>query len=198
MTLNNKSRENIIRETVKLVQKNGYTRTSIQDIIKKSKAPKGSMYYYFPKGKDDMIVSSLDKIDAEFQKKFKNSVASCESLECTLTVLIDLFKYKEKIYGTPSFRMTLLALETIGQAPVVAEKCSSILIGWKKILAESIENVGVDAEVSAKISEWFFTTVQGAVCAAVIQEDTLLMRVADQSIKLVSNMDAEALKVMFS
>ncbi|QWQ38265.1 TetR/AcrR family transcriptional regulator [Gemella sp. zg-570] len=198
MTLNNKSRENIIRETVKLVQKNGYAGTSIQDIIKKSKAPKGSMYYYFPKGKDDMIGSSLDKIDAEFQKKFKNAVASCENLSCTLTTLVDLFKHKEKVYGTPSFRLTLLALETIGQDPVVAEKCSDILKSWKKLLAESIENVGIDAEVSENISEWFFTTVQGSICASVIQDDTAFMKVADQSIKLVQNMDAEALKEMFS
>ena len=197
MTLNNKSRENIIRETTKLIQKYGYTETNIQDIIKKSKAPKGSMYYYFPKGKDDMILSSLDKIDVEFNKKFKSCVAECTKLECILVELLNLFKNKEKSYGTPSYRMTLLALETIGQAPAISEKCGEILSNWKKLLSEQIENVGFEKELSEHISEWFFTTLQGSICSSVIHHDITKMKITEQSIKMLSSMKIEDLREIF-
>lgn len=197
MTLNNKSRENIIRETTKLIQKYGYTETNIQDIIKKSKAPKGSMYYYFPKGKDDMILSSLDKIDVEFNKKFKSCVTECTKLECILTELLNLFKNKEKSYGTPSYRMTLLALETIGQAPEISEKCGEILSNWKKLLSEQIENVGFEKELSENISEWFFTTLQGSICSSVIHHDITKMKITEQSIKMLSSMKIDDLREIF-
>lgn len=197
MTLNNKTSENIIKETMKLVQKKGYAGTSIAEIIKKSKSPKGSMYYYFPKGKDDIIVSSLDRIDVEFRKKFKTASSACNSLEDVLSGLMNLFKNKEKVYGTPSFRMTLLALETIGQAPVVAEKCKSILMSWKELLANEIAVYGFEEEISKKLAEWFFTILQGAVCASVVEHDTRFMIVTEQSIKMISKLDKETIKTIF-
>lgn len=198
MTLNNKSREIIIKETTKLIQKYGYAATSIQDIIKKSKAPKGSLYYYFPKGKDDIVMSSLDNIHLEFTKKFKSAIVDCGSLSCVLTSLLDLFKNKEKSYGTPSFRLTLLALETIGQAPAIYKKCGDMLLDWKSQIADEVEKFGYDRELSEKISEWFFSTLQGAICTSVIHGNKEKMQLAEKSIKMLAKLDKESLKEIFS
>lgn len=197
MTLNNKSKENIIKHSTKLIQMYGYNDTSIQDIIEKSKAPKGSLYYYFPKGKDDIIISALDKIDLEFTKKFKLATKKCSNMECVLIALLDLFKNKEKNYGTPSFRMTLLALETIGQAPEVYEKCGNIILNWKKQLSYELIEVGCEEELSIKISEWIFAAIQGAICASVIHGDNEKMMLGEQSIKLLTSIPNEKLKEIF-
>lgn len=197
MTLNNKSKENIIAESTKLIQKYGYAETSIQDIIKKSKSPKGSLYYYFPKGKDDIVLSALDNIDLEFSKKFKSSVAKCTELEEVLEKILDLFKYKERVYGTPSFRLTLLALETIGQAPEVYNKCGEIIKSWKTQLSYKLEDIGYEYNLSNKITEWFFTTLQGAVCASVIHDSITNMQIVDQAIKLIKSKTPEELETIF-
>lgn len=197
MTLNNKARENIIKETTKLIQKNGYAETSIQDIIKKSKAPKGSLYYYFPKGKDDIIISSLDRINSEFNKKFRNSISENDTLQGVLSSLVAMFKNKEKTYGTPSFRITLLALETIGISPEVSKKCGQMIDDWKCLLAKAIQETGFDISTSTKISNWFFTTLQGAICASVIHNDNTLMEITEQSIQLLAKSNINELNNIF-
>lgn len=197
MTLNNKSRENIIKESTKLIQKKGYVETSIKDIIKKSKAPKGSLYYYFPKGKDDIILSVLDKINLEFTKKFKDAIVECKDIECILLSILMLFKNKEKSHGTPSFRLTLLALETIGQSHVIYEKCGIILTEWKEQIAEELDKSLKDYPLCEKISEWFFTTLQGAICASVIHENISKMELCEQSIKLLTSLPKDELKKIF-
>lgn len=197
MTLNNKSRENIIKESTKLIQKKGYVETSIKDIIKKSKAPKGSLYYYFPKGKDDIILSVLDKINLEFTKKFKDAIVECKDIECILLSILMLFKNKEKSYGTPSFRLTLLALETIGQSHVIYEKCGIVLTEWKEQIAEELDKSLKDYPLCEKISEWFFTTLQGAICASVIHENISKMELCEQSIKLLTSLPKDELKKIF-
>ena len=70
MTLNNKVKENIILTTVQNVWTKGYSLTSVQDIIKKAKAPKGSVYYYFPKGKDVTDISE-EYVKKMFDKRNK-------------------------------------------------------------------------------------------------------------------------------
>ena len=39
----------------------GYHATGISEILKKSNAPKGSLYYYFPQGKEQLAQEALQK-----------------------------------------------------------------------------------------------------------------------------------------
>ena len=52
------ARENIITAACELLEQKGFHATSINDIVERSQAPKGSLYYYFPDGKDQIAVGS--------------------------------------------------------------------------------------------------------------------------------------------
>ena len=121
MTLNNKVKENIILTTVQNVWTKGYSLTSVQDIIKKAKAPKGSVYYYFPKGKDEIYLEALDKINSNVKKEFKTISPKLGTLEEYLTAVFDLFISKGKACKRSGFSLTLLAMETAELSPIIAE-----------------------------------------------------------------------------
>ena len=112
MTLNNKVKENIILTTVQNVWTKGYSLTSVQDIIKKAKAPKGSVYYYFPKGKDEIYLEALDKINSNVKKEFKTISPKLGTLEEYLTAVFDLFISKGKACKRSGFSITIIAMET--------------------------------------------------------------------------------------
>lgn len=70
-----KHRKPIVDAAVKLFRRKGYARTGLNEIVEESGAPKGSLYYYFPKGKlsigaaaveeaGDRIVSTVNEIAA--------------------------------------------------------------------------------------------------------------------------------------
>ena len=52
-------RLNIIQAAAKLFRQQGYSRTGLNDILAASQAPKGSLYHYFPKGKEQLGEESL-------------------------------------------------------------------------------------------------------------------------------------------
>ena len=52
-------RDKIIRATAQLLRQRGFAATGLADIIETSGAPKGSLYHYFPGGKDDIAVEAL-------------------------------------------------------------------------------------------------------------------------------------------
>ena len=110
MTLNNKVKENIILTTVQNVWTKGYSLTSVQDIIKKAKAPKGSVYYYFPKGKDEIYIEALDKINCNVKKEFRTISPKLGTLEEYLTAVFDLFISKGRACKHSGFSLTLLAM----------------------------------------------------------------------------------------
>ena len=47
-------RSNILNAAVTLFRRKGYAATGLNDILQQSHAPKGSLYHYFPQGKEQL------------------------------------------------------------------------------------------------------------------------------------------------
>ena len=52
-------KEKIVRTTAELLRRRGYAATGLAEIIEASGAPKGSLYHYFPGGKDEIAAAAL-------------------------------------------------------------------------------------------------------------------------------------------
>jgi TetR/AcrR family transcriptional repressor of lmrAB and yxaGH operons len=50
----NPAKEQILQTSARLFEKQGYHATGLNEIIRESGTPKGSLYYYFPEGKDQI------------------------------------------------------------------------------------------------------------------------------------------------
>ncbi|MBK9050775.1 MAG: TetR/AcrR family transcriptional regulator [Chloroflexi bacterium] len=53
------AREEILQATTALLEKQGSHATGLNEIIRESGAPKGSLYYYFPEGKDQLVSEAV-------------------------------------------------------------------------------------------------------------------------------------------
>ena len=53
------ARENILETTSTLLEKQGCHATGLNEIIRESGSPKGSLYYYFPDGKDQIVSEAV-------------------------------------------------------------------------------------------------------------------------------------------
>lgn len=53
------AREQILLTTSILLEKQGFHGTGLSEIIKESGAPKGSLYYYFPEGKEQIAAEAI-------------------------------------------------------------------------------------------------------------------------------------------
>ena len=52
-------RELIIQAATELFEEQGYHATGLAQILERSQAPKGSLYYYFPGGKQQLAVETI-------------------------------------------------------------------------------------------------------------------------------------------
>lgn len=52
-------REHILQTTCNLMEKQGYHGTGLNEIVKESGAPKGSLYHYFPEGKEQITSEAV-------------------------------------------------------------------------------------------------------------------------------------------
>ena len=55
-----KHREALVRNAMRLFRRQGYASTGLQQIVDESGAPKGSLYHYFPSGKEGLAEAAVD------------------------------------------------------------------------------------------------------------------------------------------
>ena len=53
------SKEKTILAAAKLLRRRGYHDTALSDILEAAGSPRGSLYFHFPKGKEEIAVAAL-------------------------------------------------------------------------------------------------------------------------------------------
>ena len=54
------SREAFIDTTAKLLRRRGYAASGLNEIVARSGAPKGSLYFHFPGGKEELAIAAME------------------------------------------------------------------------------------------------------------------------------------------
>ncbi|NBC28744.1 MAG: TetR family transcriptional regulator, partial [Spirochaetes bacterium] len=52
-------KERFLEATARLLERQGYQSTGLNQVVRESGAPKGSLYYYFPGGKEELVADAV-------------------------------------------------------------------------------------------------------------------------------------------
>ena len=98
------TKDKIIKTTIDLLLEKGFHGTRINEILKRSKISKGSLYYYFPEGKEQLCKECLKlftiKLSLEYKKLFTNAANLEDGLHRIITYTKD--KIEQAKYATGS------------------------------------------------------------------------------------------------
>lgn len=74
------SRTKLVQTASRLFQTQGYHGTGLNQITKESGAPKGSLYYYFPNGKEQLAIEAVHLTAAKVTDRLKGGLKDRRSL----------------------------------------------------------------------------------------------------------------------
>jgi len=83
------SREAFIAATGRLLRRQGYAATGLNEIVARSGAPKGSLYFHFPGGKEQLALAAMEQTGEQLRAAIAAIMGSCETTMDGLSVLID-------------------------------------------------------------------------------------------------------------
>src|ERR1700753_2620801 len=83
------SREAVVSSTAKLLRRQGYAATGLNEIVARSGAPRGSLYFHFPGGKQELALAAVEHSRQQLRGAIAAVMASPGGAARTLGGLID-------------------------------------------------------------------------------------------------------------
>ncbi|MFI6596408.1 TetR/AcrR family transcriptional regulator [Nonomuraea sp. NPDC050536] len=144
------TRARLLDATQDLIESGGYFAAGLNQIIAASGAPRGSVYFHFRGGKDEMVVESLTRAADAITAAIKELDAETprELVQRTLGLLGDRLEQSDWQKGCP---IATVALDVSGNNDEVRQACSAAYTAWERALRDRIGSDDLATAVLALI-----------------------------------------------
>jgi len=154
----------MIEATGRLLQEQGYFGTSLKQILEQSESPRGSLYFHFPEGKEQLACAALSDAGNSWRQRTEQAVSDAPDLASAIgavcAMLSEELVASEFRAGCP---LATVALEAAATVDAVHEICSEHYSGWQSFIGDKLVSVGVPQEVSPALATLVLSAIEGAL-----------------------------------
>ena len=147
--------------TRELLESGGYAAAGLNQILAAAEAPRGSLYFHFPGGKDQLVAEAIRRSGAEFEALFGALPGTAESATVVIDALGERMAESDWHKGCP---IATVALEVAASNDLVRQACAAVYTSWERAIAQRLIAAGrPDAStVAARI----LTVLEGGLLLA--------------------------------
>ena len=182
------ARDQIIESTCELIEMQGYHATGLNQIIKESGSPKGSLYYYFPGGKEELTTEALHHTGRLILQRIETSLAAIEDpAEAIKTFILFVAHNVEASGYRAGGPITTVALETATTSEKLSAECAKIYQGWQTAFAAKLLQNDYSPEQATSLASTIIASLEGGIILSRTYKNVQpLENVAQQMGKLVA------------
>lgn len=156
----------IVAAAAGLLDERGYHGTGINQILARAGAPRGSLYFHFPGGKDEIMVAAIAAAAFEVRAHLETILRDVQTPVAAVAGLVGLFRSllveSEFRKGCP---VSTVALELSGTDSPVSEACAQAYREWRQVVADFLGK-SLPSERAEDLAEILFSLVEGALLVA--------------------------------
>jgi TetR/AcrR family transcriptional repressor of lmrAB and yxaGH operons len=181
------AREKILQTASELMEKQGYHGTGLNEIIQKSGAPKGSLYYYFPEGKEQLASEAILRAGQIVSERFRAKTADePDPAKAIHDFLYMIAKRMEETKFYTGSTLTMIAMETVTESKRINTACQegyAMLIGAFK---DKLLSGGMEDSKASDMAEMIIAAVEGGIILSrTYQDANHLRRIADHIFQML-------------
>ncbi|MEK2478923.1 TetR/AcrR family transcriptional regulator [Streptomyces noursei] len=188
------TRDRIVITAARLLQRQGYVGTGIKQIAQEAQATLGSVYHFFPGGKETVAVAAIEHSSREFAALLRKALDAeadpATAVDSCAGQLAEELRESGWIDGCP---VTAAALETLGTDSPIQQACAAALRDWEELVRDKLLRGGFDAQDARELATTVISALEGAeVTAQVTRSEEPLRTVGRQLARLVRSYGGSA------
>lgn len=188
MRNNTNSKEKFIETAYKLFEVKGYNATGLNEILKESGAPKGSLYYHFPNGKEELALESIrlagERITTNLRKNLDVFDNPIDAIVFNIDKLAEVLDTNKKMHD---MSISLIALETYDSSEVLRTACEKVFETIENIYIEKLIDYGINENKAKDIAIFVSVATEGAITLSLTKRSGETLRRLGKQIRILAN-----------
>jgi TetR/AcrR family transcriptional repressor of lmrAB and yxaGH operons len=184
MTIAPDSKQRMIAATATLMQRQGYHATGLNQIVKEARAPKGSLYFHFPGGKEELAETALAEAGKQTRDELLAIVAAQPDPAHAITAVVEWFSQRlvasDFADGCP---VATVALEAAASTPRLQQACARHYGDWQAMMAAYLESFGLPTASARSMAALALASIEGALLLARAYRDVAILREIGQELR---------------
>lgn len=166
-------RDRFLTTTSRLLELQGYAATGLNQIIMESQAPKGSLYYHFPNGKEQLAAEAIVRQGQALAQGLRTHLASIDDPAEAVRTLAH--QIAQEILGgnfCTGGPITATALESSTNAEQLREACAQVYRSWQAVFTEKLTANGYSLERATSLAAICVAAIEGGIVLSRATHDT--------------------------
>lgn len=169
MAKRGETRERLLSTAATLFQTQGYHATGLNQVVAEGNAPKGSLYFHFPGGKEQLAAESLTVSATKVQERLQKVTDLDDALDMFAAQLV-ASDFRD---GCP---IATVALDAAAESDQIRTACARAYGSWRKALTDFLTRQGIHADRAPGLATTVLAAVEGALLLAKTHRDVAPLR----------------------
>jgi AcrR family transcriptional regulator len=181
------SRERMIEAARRLFRGGGYRGTALSDVLEASGAPRGSVYFHFPGGKEELGVEVAAMVGADMVRDVNRQAAKSKTPEELVARVIE--HMADQLVGTDyvdGCSLAPMVLEMSRDSDALRQATNRALHDWEATLGARLAEKGLAPDRAPAIAGLTVSALEGAlVLSRASRSRAPMQNVADEIATLI-------------
>jgi TetR/AcrR family transcriptional regulator, lmrAB and yxaGH operons repressor len=184
------TRDRLIRTTSRLLRKQGYAGTGLNQVMAEAEAPKGSMYFHFPGGKQELAAAAVDSFAERTSARMAEDLAAARTVGEAVTKFFDAYiAHLERTEFLEGCAVATVAVEAAPTHKTLGDATGRALRGWTDLLAEALRAEGHPASRAHGLATLVLAALEGGIVMSKGQGSTEPLAAARDTLRALLTLD---------
>ncbi len=180
------AREQILQTTRTLLEKQGYHGTGLNEIVKESGSPKGSLYHYFPAGKEQIVAEAVLESGRETAERIRLELGKSSSVSKSVYDFVLMVAEHVELSGfAAGSPLTAVAMETATQSERINLACREAYGMLQLAFKEKLLEGGFTKAKAEELATFITAAIEGGIILSRTHHTADPLRLAAKQLKVV-------------
>jgi TetR/AcrR family transcriptional repressor of lmrAB and yxaGH operons len=180
------AREQILQTTCTLLERQGYHGTGLNEIIKDSGSPKGSLYYYFPEGKEQITAEAVLQSGRQTAERIRKGLSESSNASKAISdFILNVAEHVERSGFAAGSPLTAVAMETATTSERINDACREAYGMLRSAFHDKLSGSGFTKVKAFELATFIVAAIEGGIILSRTSHTADPLRVVAKQVKVL-------------
>lgn len=171
------TRDRFLTAATGLLRRQGYSGTGLKQIVAESRAPLGSLYHFFPGGKQDLAVQAISRTASRYEQLLDRVFSETDDIsQAAITWFDRAARALEETDFADGCPIGTVACEVASTNEALREASQAVFDSWESRVAAQLTAAGVSTARAHRLATFAVASLEGAIMLGRVQRSARPLR----------------------